>query len=137
MPIMNRLPFSNLPPPNFYRKQFKTQTYNNYKNINYNNNIKQNTRENYNEKNSITSNNSSNTINLNFPFDLLKNLPSSIGPISFNYLGLLDKNKPVFELMNMQLFLDDIIIICILFFLYNQQVNDEILYILLIMLLFS
>ena len=89
------------------------------------------------QKKSTTNNNSKNAQNLDFPLDLLRHIPPSIGPISFNYNGLLNQNEPIFDLLGMKLYLDDIIIICILFVLYNQEVKDESLYLILIMLLFS
>lgn len=47
------------------------------------------------------------------------------------------KKEPLFELFGFQLFLDDLIILGLLFFLYNEGVNDEFLYIILILLLLS
>lgn len=48
-----------------------------------------------------------------------------------------DKDFPIFEIFGIKLYLDDIIIICLLFFLYQEKVNDEMLYIILFLLLFS
>ena len=45
--------------------------------------------------------------------------------------------SPVFEIFGIKLFLDDLIILGILFFLYQQNVKDEMLYIILFLLLFS
>lgn len=64
-------------------------------------------------------------------------LPTSIGPLSFHPEALTDHNKPIFELMGIELFLDDIIIVCLLIFLYQEQVEDQMLYLALVMLLFS
>lgn len=47
------------------------------------------------------------------------------------------EDVPVFEILGIKLFLDDIIILCILFFLYQEKVHDEMLYIILFLLLFS
>lgn len=44
---------------------------------------------------------------------------------------------PIFEFFGIFLFLDDIIIICLLIFLYREQVDDQLLYIILFLLLFS
>lgn len=194
MRMTNRFPFSNLPPPPFFRpthsrytnninKDFNSNNSNNYiNNDNINNDLNNNKSSNYMNNNNIykdkdidtnksnnhtnnntlnkdltsyTSNNYTNSNNKNknlkknpnnnrinsqnsdFPLDLLRHIPSSIGPIYFNYNGLLNQNEPIFDLLGMKLYLDDIIIICILFFLYNQEIKDESLYIILIMLLFS
>ena len=47
------------------------------------------------------------------------------------------EDVPIFEILGIKLFLDDIIILCILFFLYQEKVHDEMLYIILFLLLFS
>ena len=59
----------------------------------------------------------------------------SFGPLYFNnvFLGVLE--SPVFEVFGIKLFLDDIIIVGLLFFLYNEGVQDEMLYIALVLLL--
>lgn len=43
----------------------------------------------------------------------------------------------IFEIFGIKLYLDDLIILGILFFLYQQNVKDEMLYIILFLLLFS
>lgn len=43
----------------------------------------------------------------------------------------------IFEIFGLKLYLDDLIILCVLFFLYQQNVQDEMLYIILFLLLFS
>ena len=174
MRMTNRFPFSNLPPPPFFRptnsrytnntnKVFNDNNSNNYTNNNIiNKDFNNNKSDNYTNNNTLNkdltpnssnnytnsnnknknlkksqNNNRINSQNLDFPLDLLRHIPSSIGPIYFNYNGLLNQNEPIFDLLGMKLYLDDIIIICILFFLYNQEIKDESLYIILIMLLFS
>ncbi len=69
--------------------------------------------------------------------DFLNFLPKTIGPLSFNPNGITDNKEPIFELLGIKLYIDDIIIIGILIFLYKQEVKDEGLYLVLIMLLFS
>ena len=46
-------------------------------------------------------------------------------------------NEPVIEIFGITLYLDDIIIIFLLFFLYNEGVKDDILFIILFLLLIS
>lgn len=48
-----------------------------------------------------------------------------------------NSEKPIFEIFGICLFFDDLIILCLLFFLYQENVKDEMLYIILFLLLFS
>ena len=90
------------------------------------------------KKNSITNmSNDSNTISSLLPFNISNLLPTNIGPLGININGFTNMSEPIFELFGIHLFLDDIIIICILIFLFQENVKDEMLYIILIMLLFS
>ena len=50
---------------------------------------------------------------------------------------LLDGTDAIFEIFGMQLHFDDILLICLIFFLYNEGVKDEFLFIALILLLLS
>lgn len=43
----------------------------------------------------------------------------------------------IFEIFGIKLYLDDLIIVALIFFLYNQEIKDDILYIILFLLLFS
>lgn len=63
-----------------------------------------------------------------------------------NEQNLNDKNKssrfnsdeePFLDILGIKLYLDDLIILCLLFFLYQEGVKDEILFISLILLLLS
>ncbi len=49
----------------------------------------------------------------------------------------INSEQALFEIFGIKLFFDDIVILCLLFFLYQENVNDEMLYIILFMLLFS
>ena len=49
----------------------------------------------------------------------------------------LGNNDNCFEIFGITLHFDDILIICLLFFLYNEGVKDQLLFISLIMLLLS
>lgn len=62
---------------------------------------------------------------------------NSIGPISFTNPLFADMDEPVFEIMGIKLYLDDIIILGLLFFLYKEEVKDETLFLSLILLLIS
>lgn len=89
------------------------------------------------EENKTESRKESKTNTAPFPANLFQILPTSIGPLNFHPDALTNSDIPLFELFGIELFLDDIIIICILIFLYQEEVKDEILYISLIILLFS
>ncbi|MCL2342236.1 MAG: hypothetical protein FWC53_04300 [Firmicutes bacterium] len=59
-----------------------------------------------------------------------------------NIFGLLsgltnNTDSPIFEIMGIKLYLDDLILIGLLFFLYNEGVKDQMLFIALILLLMS
>lgn len=61
----------------------------------------------------------------------------SFGPINFKNPLFTDLEEPIFEILGIQLYLDDIIILGLLFFLYQEGVQDEMLFIALILLLIS
>lgn len=61
----------------------------------------------------------------------------SFGPIRFKNPLFDDIEEPIFEILGIQLYLDDIMILGLLFFLYQENVQDEMLYIALILLLLS
>lgn len=78
-----------------------------------------------------------NNINKNSIIDNKTNINNTIKP-SCNYgHSTFDENNPIFEIFGIKLYLDDLIIIGLLFFLYQEKVNDEMLYIILFLLLFS
>lgn len=62
---------------------------------------------------------------------------SSFGPIFINTNGFSNKEEPVLELSGLKLYLDDLIILSLLFFLYKEEVKDDMLFMLLILLLIS
>lgn len=61
----------------------------------------------------------------------------SFGPLLFKNPLFQDMEEPIFEILGIQLYLDDIIILGLLFFLYQEGVQDEMLFIALILLLLS
>lgn len=61
----------------------------------------------------------------------------SFGPINFKNPIFSDIEEPIFEILGIKLYLDDIIILGLLFFLYQEGVQDEMLFISLILLLIS
>ena len=89
----------------------------------FNNNCTKNTDDSKEGKNHITKN--SNTISNLFSF----------GPLNFNFDAFNDIEQPIFEMFGIKLYIDDIIIICVLIFLYQEGVKDDLLYICLFLLL--
>ena len=68
-----------------------------------------------------------------------KNRPQkyNFAHINLNYLFNSDLEQPIVEFMGIKLYLDDLIIIGLLFFLYKEDVHDEILFSILLLLLLS
>lgn len=60
---------------------------------------------------------------------------SSFGPIFINTNGFSNKEEPILEISGLKLYLDDLIILSLLFILYKEEVKDDMLFILLILLL--
>lgn len=106
----NSEPFNNSnkePLTNFDKKGTKNDERSNEKSI-----------ETINSIGSIDSTKSTNPFSSPFSF-----LPSSIGPLSFNPDALIDNSIPIFEMFGIHLFLDDIIIICILIFCIKKKLK--------------
>lgn len=57
--------------------------------------------------------------------------------IEKNNLATDSDDKPLFEIFGLQLYMDDILILCLLYFLYEENVKDELLFIALLLLLLS
>ena len=100
-------------------------------NSNNNNNLSCNQNEN---------NNINNNTNINY--DHSKNHKKSskynhFANINFNSLFGSDLEHPIIEILGIQLYLDDLIILGLLFFLYKEDVHDEILFGILLLLLLS
>ena len=63
---------------------------------------------------------------------------NNFGPIHFaNPFSLTNLEEPALEILGIQLYLDDIIILGLLFFLYKEGVQDEMLFLSLILLLLT
>lgn len=48
-----------------------------------------------------------------------------------------DSSEPCLDIFGIHLYFDDILIICLLFFLYQENVNDQLLFVALLLLLLS
>lgn len=107
-------------------------------------------------KNETNSSNESNTLNHDVQFNRTENNNynnhnndkyslgqnkssrySSIGPIHFQNPFSMNNEEPILEILGISLYLDDIIILGLLFFLYQEGVKDYMLFMALIMLLLS
>lgn len=66
---------------------------------------------------------------------LLKDLSNTINNSDNN--SSTSTNMEYFEIFGIKLFFDDILLICLLFFLYNEGIKDQYLFIALILLLLS
>ena len=64
-----------------------------------------------------------------------KNLSSNVSKKNIN----IKKEEPniLFEIFGLKLYFDDVLLICLIFFLYNEGVKDDYLFIALILLLLS
>lgn len=51
--------------------------------------------------------------------------------------GPLASEKPIFEIFGIKLYIDDILILCLLYFLYEENVKDDMLFMVLLLLLIS
>ena len=106
---MFRFPYYGYPYNYFkYYNQFNSSNFSNHKQED--SNIKQ-------EKSSITNDN------------LISNTTDS--KRSSN------SEQAIFEILGIKLYIDDLILLGVIYFLYQQKVNDEMLYIILFLLLFS
>ena len=62
---------------------------------------------------------------------------NNIFPFSFDFNGFSNSDDPIIDIFGIKLYLDDIIILCLLFILYKEDVKDEMLFIALILLLLN
>lgn len=100
-----------------------------YRPMYYSNNINSNTHNIVNSKNI---NNSNYTNNINTATKPNDNCDCLNNTICNN-----EDDTPMFEIFGIKLFFDDILIICLIFFLYKEEVKDQSLFISLILLLLS
>lgn len=129
---------ANLP---FFRSPFYNPYYNRYYNPNMSEKqfVSSDIKNQENLKKTSSCNNNANTENSNQNSSQTEKSSRyySFGPINFKSPFFNDIEEPIFEILGIQLYLDDIIILGLLFFLYQEKVKDEMLYISLILLLLS
>ena len=66
-----------------------------------------------------------------------KNTSSYYSNMNNSSSSITSKNKVIFSFLGINLYLDDIIILAIIYFLYSENIKDDMLYIILFLLLLS
>ena len=129
---MANFPFYPFSYRNYYH--YYAHNYANNLNNSYNKNINepQNTNKNEIEDEDKTIDNKENS-KKRYQKRSSKNI--SFANINLNGLLQSDLENPIIEILGIKLYLDDLIIISLLFFLYKEDVHDEILFGILILLL--
>lgn len=124
-----------------------TYPINNSNNLYRNNSYYNNNTSNY-HSNNATLNNTSHEIRDSISYPEKKNRTNSHHTIKDKSHSnqkekkkdedrFLDDTEVIFEIFGIQLHFDDILLVCLIFFLYNEGVKDEFLFIALILLLLS
>lgn len=138
---MANLPFFRFPYNNYYYRYYPN--YNRINNLNKKTSHIENLsiQESSNDMNDMQDE-TSDTSNSRFhEYNNLQKKSSKynhFGPIHFaSSFSLTDLEEPVLEILGIELYLDDIIILGLLFFLYKEDVQDEILFLSLILLLLT
>lgn len=125
--------------PNLYSGQ-RPNTSDVKQNVNqYNPHIQESRFNSFNKhSNSSTSkiNNCSN-FNNNFKSMNFNNTVPRFNNISSSSETSQDSYSPIFSFLGLNIYFDDVLIVCILFFLYNEHVDDPFLFITLVLLLMS
>lgn len=117
--------------------------YNNryYPRYNYNNGNYMHNSNNINSEKKDTSHTNENDIYNNYIDEKTQKNKSSrysgFGPIHFQNPFELDSEQPILEILGISLYLDDLIILGLLFFLYKEGVKDDMLFLSLILLFLS
>lgn len=125
---MFNFPYFGYPYHNPYYKYYRSP--NNYVNIQKNSYTSNDAETS--EGNSTTSQNSIDNKTI-CESDCKENVQRACNSLDNNN----ESDKPIFELFGIKLYSDDLIILAVLFLLYEQNVKDEMLYIILFLLLFS
>ena len=123
---MPSFPFFRLPFPNFYTPYYNSyKKINNYYNLDIPNNHHQSVRDKEYKNTYDHNKKTSPKYNSFSPFDFINNVFSG------------NTNAPIFEIFGIELYLDDIIILGLLFILYKEGVQDEMLFLSLVLLLLT
>lgn len=109
--------------------RFRSPFYRNY-NYTFNRKNSYNNKENFDNNEKKVNETRSNSITKNINSDSIPYEESEV-----RYMN--GPPKPIFEIFGIRLFFDDILLISLIFFLYNEGVQDQGLFIALILLLLS
>ena len=131
---MASFPFYRYPYPYYYRNQGLPNVYNKNSEHNIHNTIKNS----YIPDDSQNMKDEKSEVKNQVQADRQKTSRyNSFGPIHFQNPLSVNSEEPILEILGIKLYLDDIIILGLLFFLYNEGVKDEMLFLSLILLLLS
>ena len=122
----------------FYQYPYNMNRY--YPRNNYNKNISEKSNNFDTSYNPPDSNNDINSVIETNRTEDKKNKSSrysGFGPIHFQNPFSMNNNEPIIEILGISLYLDDLIILGLLFFLYQEGVKDYMLYLILILLLLN
>lgn len=122
-----------------YGYRLPPYTYHGLTNKNFENNSKKTSNLNnnsYSSKNNIHHQNLNSHSNPNSNSHDKNNI-SSTSSSNDNASSSIEQDTPMFQLFGINLYFDDILLICLIFFLYQEGVKDESLFIALILLLLS
>lgn len=116
---------ANFPFFGFPYHNYSYHYYPNYNKTDFSNISKQNNQDNLKQEENIEHKKTSSRYN-------------TFGPIRFSDpFSQTNLEEPILEILGIQLYLDDIIILGLLFFLYKENVQDEMLFLSLILLLLT
>lgn len=120
---------------NQYNPHLQRAEFNNYSNQTKSSTPKINNFSNFNNRTidsfgNISSNNKSSKSGFNAQGSQKKYPDSTAEASQYSY-------SPMFNLLGLNIYFDDILIVCILFFLYSEHVDDPFLFIVLVLLLMS
>ena len=113
--------------------------YNQNKYINNNNKTSHSIENDYNQTSSIINdiNENKNTEENISSVQSNRSYLNNIFQFSFDFIVFSNSDDPIIDIFGIKLYLDDIIILCLLFILYKEDVKDEMLFIALILLLLN
>lgn len=123
---MGNFPFFRFPYRNYYMPYYSQYNYRRFKDY-----------PNFQNENNKTYHNDDIKDTRNIEHKKTSSKSNSFANINLSNLFSSNLNEPILEILGINLYLDDIIILGLLFFLYTEGVQDEILFITLILLLLS
>lgn len=116
--------------PHFYPRYYYNYPQSNAKNVNNAHSVRK--KDDYNTNSNTNYHHNEKTINekRNHNNNIIYNQENNMN-------NKKEKDDTIFEIFGIKLHYDDILLICLIFFLYNEGVKDEFLFIALVLLLLS